>query len=47
MLTLHVDRLKGKNTHHILEAAFKGLAIALKEAVKIDGSALPTTKGKL
>ncbi|MGD0566262.1 MAG: imidazoleglycerol-phosphate dehydratase HisB [Candidatus Goldiibacteriota bacterium] len=47
MLTLHVDQLKGKNTHHIFEAAFKGLALALKEAVKIEGGSLPSTKGKL
>jgi imidazoleglycerol-phosphate dehydratase len=47
LLTLHVDQLKGKNTHHILEAAFKGLALSLKEAVKIEGKALPSTKGSL
>jgi imidazoleglycerol-phosphate dehydratase len=47
LLTLHVDQLKGKNTHHILEAAFKGLALALKEAVKVEGRSLPSTKGKL
>jgi imidazoleglycerol-phosphate dehydratase len=45
--TLHVDQLKGKNTHHILEAAFKGLALALKDAVLVVGKALPSTKGKL
>jgi imidazoleglycerol-phosphate dehydratase len=45
--TLHVDQLKGKNTHHILEAAFKGLALALKDAVMVVGKALPSTKGRL
>lgn len=45
--TLHVDQLKGKNTHHILEAVFKGLALALKDAVMVVGKALPSTKGKL
>jgi imidazoleglycerol-phosphate dehydratase len=45
--TLHVDQLKGKNTHHILEAVFKGLALALKDAVLVVGKALPSTKGKL
>ena len=45
--TLHVDQLKGKNTHHILEAAFKGLALALKDAVMVVGKVLPSTKGKL
>jgi imidazoleglycerol-phosphate dehydratase len=47
MLTLHADQLKGKNTHHILEALFKGLALSLKEAVKVEGKALPSTKGRL
>lgn len=45
--TLHVDQLKGRNTHHILEAAFKGLALALKEAVAVSGKSLPSTKGRL
>jgi imidazoleglycerol-phosphate dehydratase len=45
--TLHVDQLKGRNTHHILEAAFKGLALALKEAVAVSGRSLPSTKGRL
>lgn len=47
VMTLHVDQLKGKNTHHVIEAAFKGLAIALKEAVRVVGKELPSTKGKL
>jgi len=45
--TLHIDQLKGKNTHHVIEAVFKGLALALKEAVKIEGKSLPSTKGRL
>ncbi len=45
--TLHIDQLKGKNTHHILEAVFKGFALALKDAVKAEGKSLPSTKGRL
>ncbi|MBN2753888.1 MAG: imidazoleglycerol-phosphate dehydratase HisB [Candidatus Goldbacteria bacterium] len=46
-LTLHVDQIKGKNTHHIAEAAFKGLALALKDALKVDGKTVKSTKGSL
>jgi imidazoleglycerol-phosphate dehydratase len=46
-VTLHIDQRKGKNSHHILEAVFKGFAIALKEAVAVTGKNLPSTKGKL
>jgi len=46
-VTLHVDRIKGKNTHHIIESVFKGLALALKEAVRVEGKKVPSTKGKL
>lgn len=35
----------GRNDHHKVEAAFKGLAKALKEAVRITGGAIPSTKG--
>ncbi|MDR1702492.1 MAG: imidazoleglycerol-phosphate dehydratase HisB [Sporomusaceae bacterium] len=48
-LTLHVRVLAGKNTHHIIEAVFKGLARALREAVSFDEriSGVMSTKGKL
>ncbi len=46
-LTVHVDKIRGKNAHHILEAIFKSFAQALREAVRITGSSLPSTKGKL
>ncbi len=49
-LTLHVETLYGSNNHHIAEAAFKGLARALREAVEIDprkADAIPSTKGVL
>lgn len=46
-ITLHVHVLAGKNAHHIAEATFKALARALKEAVQVTGSALPSAKGVL
>lgn len=36
LMTLHVNEHYGKNTHHIIEAIFKSMARAIKEAVKID-----------
>jgi len=46
--TLHVDVLKGLNDHHRAEAAFKSLALALKQAVALTGaSGVPSTKGVL
>lgn len=48
-LTLHVRELAGENTHHILEALFKGLGRALREAVSLSDApnAIPSTKGVL
>lgn len=46
-LTLHVRLLAGRSPHHVLEAAFKGMANALRDAVRIDGTAIPSTKGTL
>lgn len=47
-LTLHVDVLRGVNDHHRSEAAFKAMALALRQAVRRDGtSAVPSTKGVL
>ena len=47
-LTLHADVLRGDNDHHRAEAAFKSLAIALRDAVARDGSgSVPSTKGVL
>jgi imidazoleglycerol-phosphate dehydratase len=46
--TLHVDVLRGENDHHKCEAAFKALALALRQAVARTGSAdVPSTKGAL
>lgn len=46
-LTLHLHQVCGSNGHHIAEAAFKALARALRQAIRITGSALPSTKGLL
>ena len=46
-LTLHVNFIYGNNLHHINEAIFKGLGIEIKEAIKIEGENLPSTKGKI
>ena len=46
-ITLHVRLREGRNTHHILEAAFKGVARALRDAVRVEGGGVPSTKGTL
>lgn len=46
-ITLHLTLKRGKNTHHIVEASFKGAARALRDAVRVEGAALPSTKGTL
>jgi imidazoleglycerol-phosphate dehydratase len=49
-ITLHVDLLRGVNSHHIAEAAFKAVARALRQAVETDprkADAIPSTKGSL
>ena len=46
--TLHVELLRGANDHHRTEAAFKALALAVRQAVARDGGAeIPSTKGSL
>ena len=47
--TLHVRVLEGSNAHHMIEAAFKSFARALREAVAVDASeqGVPSTKGVL
>ena len=47
MVTLHLRMRSGRNTHHILEASFKGVARALHDAVRIEGAGVPSTKGTL
>ena len=47
-MTLHVELVRGRNVHHIIEATFKGLARSLRDAVRVDGPAtVPSTKGML
>jgi imidazoleglycerol-phosphate dehydratase len=46
-ITLHVNRKAGRNTHHIIEASFKGLARCIRDAVRIEGDVVPSTKGSL
>ena len=46
-LTLHMKCLYGKNAHHITEALFKSLGLALKDAVRVEGGTVTSTKGVL
>ena len=49
-MTIHVKKIAGRNTHHTIEALFKGLGRAVREAVAIDpvySDVLPSTKGVL
>ncbi len=49
-LTLHIVQSRGENAHHIIEAVFKGLGRALRQAVSIDpafADEIPSTKGVL
>jgi len=47
LMTLHVNLRTGRNVHHIIEATFKGLARSLRDAVRIESSSVPSTKGVL
>jgi imidazoleglycerol-phosphate dehydratase len=46
-ITLHVTLRRGHNVHHIIEAVFKGLARCLRDAVRVEGTQVPSTKGVL
>jgi len=46
-ITLHITSVRGRNTHHIIEASFKAVARALRDAVRVEGDAVPSTKGVL
>lgn len=46
-LTVHLDILRGRNPHHLAEAAFKAFALALRQAVVVRGGDVPSTKGTL
>jgi len=50
LVTLHIDTLRGRNTHHIMETVFKAFGRALRMAIETDprlGSTVPSTKGRL
>ncbi len=46
-MTLHVNLRAGTNVHHIVEATFKGLARCLRDAVRVESTGVPSTKGVL
>ena len=49
-ITVHIDLVRGRNSHHIAEAVFKGFAHALRQAVSIDEgkrNVIPSSKGVL
>ena len=46
-LTLHMRAQYGRNAHHITEALFKSLGLAMKDAVKMEGTGVTSTKGAL
>src|SRR5712692_6170471 len=45
--TIHVDVIRGRNRHHIAEATFKALGLALREAMSVGGGGVPSSKGLL
>ena len=45
--TIHVDCIRGDNLHHIAEAAFKALGLATRDAFRVIGGGVPSTKGTL
>lgn len=44
-ITLHIDVIRGQNSHHILESIFKAFANCLKNAIRVVGNDIPSTKG--
>jgi imidazoleglycerol-phosphate dehydratase len=45
--TIHVDLIRGRNRHHIAEATFKALGLALRQAMAVGGAGVPSSKGLL
>jgi imidazoleglycerol-phosphate dehydratase len=45
--TIHLDCIRGDNLHHVAEAAFKALGLATRDAVRVIGGGVPSTKGTL
>ena len=46
-ICLHIELVRGKNAHHVLEAAFKAVARAIRAAKVVEGTGVPSTKGVL
>ena len=46
-ITLHITAVRGVNTHHLIEATFKAVARSLRDAVRVEGQGVPSTKGVL
>jgi imidazoleglycerol-phosphate dehydratase len=46
-ISMHLDCIRGENLHHVAEAAFKALGLALRDALQVIGSEIPSTKGVL
>ena len=46
-MAIHVDLIRGENNHHIAEAGFKALGLALRAAVARSGTGIASTKGNL
>jgi imidazoleglycerol-phosphate dehydratase len=46
-ITLHITSVRGRNTHHLVEATFKAVARSLRDAVRVEGTGIPSTKGSL
>jgi imidazoleglycerol-phosphate dehydratase len=46
-ISLHMDYIRGENLHHIAEAGFKALGLAVREALSHVGGGVPSTKGVL
>lgn len=46
-MNCHIELLYGEDTHHIIESVFKAMARALRQAVRVTGKEIPSTKGKL
>ena len=46
-MTLHLTLVRGKNSHHVVEASVKATARALRDAASVEGGGIPSTKGSL
>ncbi|HEX6581055.1 MAG TPA: imidazoleglycerol-phosphate dehydratase HisB [Actinomycetota bacterium] len=46
-MTIHVRLVAGRSPHHVVEAEFKAIATCLRDAVRVHGEGVPSTKGTL